>query len=550
MPFKFPKKLPKEWIEQIERHGKLGSTFKGMKIVAKDKRGTVVKTGKDSFKILHDGENSENFGYDTTGGSSNSLKDKIRGSWFTCPESGTAEKIVVYCKAWSSSYYGNAKCAIYKKSDDSLVGSTQEVYIDWTDYAWTDFTFSDPKPSLANEDYYLVFWTENWSFITYDDEDNKSGDDSEPYNGFPNPWNPVTGNCKYSIYCTYTTAGGQTYEINVDAVVKASADKSLQTTFKITKDAAVTSQAVKTSESTFNISKDAIAKALTTLSFELGIPVEAIVKADATKTLESTFKISKEAIIQALATKILQTTYNIHKDAAVAGTAAHGEESTFTIPKDTLVKALTDLSFELGIPTEAIVKASATPNFELGFPVEAVVKASAAPDLESTFIIRKDALVQALASVIVEKVAGAVIEIFKDAVVNAQATFSLESTFNISKNAISKATATVNTETIFNVVKDAIIKASAIPQIVGVYPINVDAVVKASAAAQLRQTLGISKDAVVVTVSTPLIQSTFNISKEAIVKLLAEVSVVKEGEVKVTKLFLMLGNIAIQLCGD
>jgi len=71
--------------------------------------------------------------------------------------------------------------------------------------------------------------------------------------------------------------------------------------------------------------------------------------------------------------------------------------------------------------------------------------------------------------------------------------------------------------------------------------------VKTSATADLQQTLGISKDTIVISVSTPLIQSVFNFSPEAVVKALAEVSVVKEGEVKVTNLFLILGNIAIQI---
>jgi hypothetical protein len=44
-----------------------------------------------------------------------------------------------------------------------------------------------------------------------------------------------------------------------------------------------------------------------------------------------------------------------------------------------------------------------------------------------------------------------------------------------------------------------------------------------------------------------LIQSTFSLSPDAVVKVLAEVSVVKEGEVKVTKLFFILGNLAIQI---
>lgn len=214
------------------------------------------------------------------------------------------------------------------------------------------------------------------------------------------------------LYIEWTSGGGQTYEINVDAVVKASAEKSLQTTFNIAKDAAVASQAVEASESTFNVSEEAIVKALATVTIE---------------------------------------------------------------------------------------------------------------QLK---------------------------EIFKDAVVQAQASFALESTFNVNKDAISEASATISTETIFNVVKDAIVKASASPQLLGVYPINIDAVVNASATPSLQQTLGITKDAVVVAVSTPLIQSTFNISPEALVKVLAEVTVVKEGEVKVKRLFLIVGNIAIQLTGD
>ena len=207
-----------------------------------------------------------------------------------------------------------------------------------------------------------------------------------------------------------------------------------------------------------------------------------------------TYEINVDAVVKASAEKSLQTTFNIEKDAVTAGSATHGEESTLNI--------------------------------------------------------LKEALVEVLADVTVEKLAGQLIEIFKDAVVQAQASFSLESIFNITNDAIVNASAIASLETIFNVVKDAIIKTSAAPQVVGVYPINIDAAVKASATPSLQQTLGIRKDAVVVAVSTPLIQSIFNISPEAVVKVLAEVSVVKEGEVKVTKLFLMLGNIAIQIQGE
>ena len=219
------------------------------------------------------------------------------------------------------------------------------------------------------------------------------------------------------------------------------------------------------------------------------------------ETSGQTYEINVDAVVHASAEKAVKTTYNIHKDAVVAGSAAHGEESTLNILKDAIVKSLADLG------------------------------------VETTFCIEKDAIVNVLADVVVEKVTGQIIEIFKDAIVQAQASFSLESIFNINKDAVAEATATFDMETIFNVVKDAIIKASASPQVVGVYPINVDAIVKASATPSLRQTLGISKDAVVVAVSTPLIQSTFNISKDAVVKVLAEVSV---EALKVVRLFLIL----------
>jgi hypothetical protein len=434
--FKFPKKLPKAWIEAIERNAKVGSIVHGMKVIGRDKRGTIIHIGKDAFKILHNGKNQSIFGNQAEESTQNPFLNKIQGSWFTCPESGTGESISVFLRCYSSSYYGNVKCAIYKKSDNSLVGTTEEKYINWTTAAWETFNFNTPKPNLENIDYYLVAWTgTNYLYMYYVTETAKGVQDLETYDGFPNPLVPSLQNRKFSIYCTYTT-GGEIYEINVDAVVKASAEKSLQTTYNIEKDAAVSSQAVRASETTFNI------------------------------------------------------------------------------PKDAIVKSLADLG------------------------------------IETTFSISKDALVQALADVVVEKVAGQLIEIFKDAVVQAQATFSLESIFNINKDAVAEVTATFDMETIFNVVKDAIVKASTSPQVVGVYPINLDAVVKASATPSLQQTLGISKDAVVVAVSTPLIQSTFNISKDAVVKVLAEVTVVKEGEVKVTKLFLMLGNIAIQLTGN
>ncbi|MEM3577582.1 MAG: DUF2341 domain-containing protein [Candidatus Bathyarchaeia archaeon] len=205
-----------------------------------------------------------------------------------------------------------------------------------------------------------------------------------------------------------------------------------------------------------------------------------------------TYEISVDAISQSLATPAYETTYNISKYASVASQSLHASETNFSLAKDIVVNLLADA--------------------------------------------------------LVEVVVG-VVEIFRDATAAAQATFTFESVFNISPEAMAQALTTVGVEAIFNLVKDVIVKSSADPQVVGVYQINKDALVGAYVTPSLQQILGIDKDALVVSVSTPLIQSAFGISPEAVVKLLAEVAVVKEGEVKVTKLFLIIGDLAIQIQG-
>jgi hypothetical protein len=140
---------------------------------------------------------------------------------------------------------------------------------------------------------------------------------------------------------------------------------------------------------------------------------------------------------------------------------------------------------------DTISQSLSTPAYQTDYSIvkEASVSSQADKTPETAFSVRQDAITQALASVIVEVVSG-VIEIFKDAVTTAQAVFSCESAFNI------------------------------------------------------------GNDAMVVAVSVPLIESVFGISSDAVVRVVAEVSVAKEGEVKVTRLFLVLGDLAVQLTGD
>jgi len=154
------------------------------------------------------------FGYKTAGISYTSIWDIIRGSVFTIPEDGTADSVTAYLRL-SGTTFRKAKCAIYKHSDLSLVGATQERTDIPTQTAdWYTFNFSDPKPSLtANTEYIIVVWGDvsggvQYARLYYDAGDADQGHyQSVSYNSFPNPLVPTHDNNKYSIYCTYTTGG-------------------------------------------------------------------------------------------------------------------------------------------------------------------------------------------------------------------------------------------------------------------------------------------------------------------------------------------------------
>ena len=160
--------------------------------------------------MLDGGGLDPNFGYETIGTAGyDTLEDGIYGSVFTIAEDGTADliKAAIRCTVEAK----KMKCAIYKHSDLSLVGQTEEVLVPVTDPAnWITFNFTAPKPSLtANTAYILVAWS--YSSVGYARLSFDAGDANQghwqllTYNGFPNPLNPGHADFKYSIYCTYTT---------------------------------------------------------------------------------------------------------------------------------------------------------------------------------------------------------------------------------------------------------------------------------------------------------------------------------------------------------
>jgi len=167
------------------------------------------------------------FGYTTAGGSFDEIADDIRGSVFTIAENGQAQSITWYGRYGTSGT--KVKCAIYKHSDLSLVGSTEEI-AGGTTVQWNTHNFAAPKPALiANTAYILVAWGQTATYLPrlhYDTGDTNQGHEQAlTYDSWPDPLVPVHSTRKFSIYCTYTVPTAYTQTISdilgmVDSVSK------------------------------------------------------------------------------------------------------------------------------------------------------------------------------------------------------------------------------------------------------------------------------------------------------------------------------------------
>jgi len=177
-----------------------------------------------------------NFGYETQGGASVQFADYIMGTPYTCPEAGTATSVSVYISVGATPC-GKFKCAIYKVSDDSLVAYTEELegISSFSDFKTLDIVWGG---TLTATDYYLMWWTDDATNIAFWYSTDIAGAyDAETYDGFPATLNPtVYGSHKFSIYCTYTTDGGQEYERTASQGigVSLSASKSFEITRSVT----------------------------------------------------------------------------------------------------------------------------------------------------------------------------------------------------------------------------------------------------------------------------------------------------------------------------
>jgi len=151
-----------------------------------------------------------NFGYESEGASTHSWTggDDLAGCVFTSPNAGKAMKIVVWLHT-ATDVWQNYKCAIYKDSDLSYVGGTEEVEVHaYPLFEQVDFSFSEPYPELeASTDYILCVWGEGDYVTAYQTTASyETCRDIEAYNGFPSAYvkNDTYANEKMSIYCSYS----------------------------------------------------------------------------------------------------------------------------------------------------------------------------------------------------------------------------------------------------------------------------------------------------------------------------------------------------------
>jgi hypothetical protein len=151
-----------------------------------------------------------------------------------------------------------------------------------------------------------------------------------------------------------------------------------------------------------------------------------------------------------------------------------------------------------------------------------------------------------------EQAGGVTYEIYVDAACQSLAISAHETTYNIAKDASVASQSLPASETTFNLLKEAIAKSLAELNIETKFNIEREAITQTLALAVIEVISGIIeifKDATATAQVTFTLESTFNISQEATIKVLAEVSIIKPTEVRITRLFLILGDLAIQIQG-
>lgn len=149
----------------------------------------------------------DTFGETSAGSTGAPIQNAIDATWFTCPKDGIGKSMSA--SIWVGSEGDKIKMAVYKRSDESLVGTTEEWVADSTGKQWVTKNFTTPKPTFQeNVDYYLAVW--GWGSSSdpqsyFFSETSRSVFKGIAYDSWPDPLDSSgTTDRRHSIYCTYT----------------------------------------------------------------------------------------------------------------------------------------------------------------------------------------------------------------------------------------------------------------------------------------------------------------------------------------------------------
>jgi hypothetical protein len=154
---------------------------------------------------IHTG--TANFGYETSGASSQSTVDRITGSLFT-GAAGTLVSVSGYLSV-ADKYTRSLKHAIYE-SDGDLVDYTESVALSSLAASWCTLNVVGGA-SITAQGYVLVSWRDSGfggAMLYYDDGDGTEQGhyQTATYSTWPDPATWTHEDRKYSIYCTYEEA--------------------------------------------------------------------------------------------------------------------------------------------------------------------------------------------------------------------------------------------------------------------------------------------------------------------------------------------------------
>jgi hypothetical protein len=149
------------------------------------------------------------FGYETTGKSTVGLSNQIRGTLFTCPESGTATSVAFYLDNNGGNTSKTYKFAIYLISDSTLVASTEEGTIGaYTGPVECSLNIS---ASLSNVDYAVCWWSSGTITCYYDAGTNLSRRQALTYGAWPSPATFITNSYQHTSHVHYDAAATAYY---------------------------------------------------------------------------------------------------------------------------------------------------------------------------------------------------------------------------------------------------------------------------------------------------------------------------------------------------